>query len=265
MYLGNSDMKEEETYFLPLLPIWEERAKEEGDSALKEKVDKLSTLPSIKLLNNNNNYGFPKGESNIVSHGGYKIILKHCPNGESILSVRDIPSATKDENGRSIPYLVAIVSQTREERDTLGKLYYYILTNYKSTVEVFSKLFKYDAEKNGIAFCLSTLNDWITDVLDNKTQISQKTLEIVCNNDVVVLPNGIGPDLAIKEQQLTKSRLRMVDEDSINISDSEKKKELIEQLLNKKSANGAINEKTLTLVMALLFLGLIIGYLVMSK
>ncbi len=248
MYLGNSEMKEEYTYLLPLVPVWEKRAKDNGDAELLATVEKLKELPSIKLLNRSELFGFPKGESIIVSHGGYKIILKHCPDGECILAVRDILGDSKDENGRAIPYLISIVGQSQEDKESLCWLCYYVMMNFHDTMDVLSKLFKYDVEKNGICFRLSFFSNWIQNALskkeENSTSISYHNVAGIINTrNILVIPEQINVDLALKEQALAKDSVRIIRQECINKKNEGEKAESIEKALSK--SQGAVPDLTL--------------------
>jgi hypothetical protein len=59
MFLGDSNMKTDKTYFLPLLPIWKKKASA-GDSDLAAKVKSLEALTSIKIVTRDESYGLPK-------------------------------------------------------------------------------------------------------------------------------------------------------------------------------------------------------------
>ncbi len=253
MYLGSSGMKEEATYFLPLLPVWEKRARDNGDAELQAKVEELHGLPSIKLLNKSELFGFPNGENIIVSHGGYKILLKHCQSGECILAVRDILGDSKDENGREIPYLISIVGQSQEDKDSLCRLCYHIMMNYRDTMDAFSKLFKYDVEKNGIRFDLSFFNSWIQEILGRKgtSGISasyESVSDIFNSKNILVIPDHIDIELVLREQALRKDSVRTVRQECINKMDAGEKAESIKKTLSRGNGTDLIQPSNRKLI-----------------
>lgn len=207
MFLGTSEMQEKETYFLPLLPIWQKKAEENNDEELAKKVDNLMSLPSIKILNKNELYGFPKEANNVITHGAYKIIYYQTKSGEYILSIRDIEGSEKDDVGRAIPFLIAIVGESNNDKSVLDRLYSYMATNLNPTTEFMSQLFKYDWEKNGICFRLKDFTEWIKEVVKTSsntinTRKKQFVIDIANNNAFVVIPSGLNINIAIKEQNL---------------------------------------------------------------
>ncbi len=205
MYLGNLEMKETETYFLPLLPVWKKKAIDNNDNELSAKVNYLESLPSIKILKNDDVYGFPKECGNVISHGAYKVIYYGVQSGEYVLAIRDIAGMAKDETGRSIPFLIAIVG---DDKTILDKICSYIIGNMDSTEKFLSKMFRYDADKNGICFCLQDFNKWIE-------EISAKTLalsKVDVSNDkaFVLIPDGLNKNIAVKEQSLQNRKVKAV-------------------------------------------------------
>lgn len=230
MYLGNSEMKETETYFLPLLPVWEKRAKDKNDEELLEKVRSLVTLPSIKILKRDELYGYPVEANNVISHGAYKIIYYGLKTGEYILSIRDLEGEEKDDVGRSIPFLIAIVGESAEDKVVLDKLCSYMVNNLDSTNEFMSQLFKYDWQKNGKYFRLLDFTKWIEDVVkDASDKIYTSKLEYVVDmsNDkaFVLIPDGLNKEIAVKEQLLQDKKVYGIFEKDVRVEDDGEEEE----------------------------------------
>lgn len=208
MYLGNSEMKEKDVFFLPLLALWEKRAATNHDSELMEKVKTLAALPSIKILNQQETYGLPARADRIFSHGGYKVIYVAYKSGESILAVRNIEGSEKDESGRTIPFLLAIAGTTANDKKTLGKLAAYIAANLQTASKQFASLFEYDPEKNGICFHLSALNAWVQQISNSAVS----SILTICGEYAidprltdaawVIVPEGLNRKVAVEEQKL---------------------------------------------------------------
>lgn len=74
-------------------------------------------------------------------------------------------------------------------------------TNIATTTTFFSKLFAYDAEKNGICFHLQDLNKWISDIDTGKINI-ESAVDILQDEAFVVIPGGLDIDICVKEQGL---------------------------------------------------------------
>ena len=121
MFLGDSSMNAKETYYLPLLAIWKKKAAS-GDTDAESKVKSIADLPKIQLLSSKDSLGLPKEAELMFSHGGYKVISTIGSNGESILAIRDIESDSKDESGRTIPFLLVIVGTTANDAKILEKV-----------------------------------------------------------------------------------------------------------------------------------------------
>lgn len=205
MYLGNSDMKDKETFFIPLLPVWKKKAIDNNDDELAARVNHLESLPSIKILKNDNGYGFPKESGNVISHGAYKVIYYGVQSDEYVLAIRDIAGMAKDEAGRSIPFLVAIVG---DDKAGMDKICSYMIANMESTENFLSKMFRYDADKNGICFCLQDFNKWIEEI-STKTEALSK-IDVSKDKAFVLIPDGLNKNIAVKEQSLQNRKVKAV-------------------------------------------------------
>ena len=208
MYLGNDKMEEKDVFFLPLLTVWKKRAESNHDDALREKVETLSTLPSIKLMNQSESYDLPAEADRVFSHGGYKVMYVAYQSGKSLLAIRDIEGKEKDETGRAIPFLIAIAGTEPDDRQMLGRLAAYMASNLKTTEQKLSSLFEYDPDKNGLCFHLGALNDWVR----KKAESSSTAIETTDgdrkidpgqdNTAWIIVPEGLNPKLSVEEQGL---------------------------------------------------------------
>lgn len=206
MFLGNSAMEEKDTFFLPLLPVMKKKLIDKPDEELAAKIQYLESLPQIKILRNDRLYDFPVEANNVISHGGYKIIYYQPVAGRYVLSIRDIDGDSKDETGRTIPFLLAMVGDSESDKYILNKLFTYMATNIATTTTFFSKLFAYDAEKNGICFHLQDLNKWISDIDTGKINI-ESAVDILQDEAFVVIPGGLDIDICVKEQGLQNKKV----------------------------------------------------------
>lgn len=153
MYLGDSSIKSDYTYFLPLLPVWRKAAKPE----YADKVKLADGLNLIEIVSRTETFGFPVEVKNLFSHGGYRMIYRTLGNGDTCLAVRDIVNGTKDEENRDTPYTILIVAGGSD----VPKLDAFAIRALESPSEVYqtlAALFAYDHNVNGISFAIGCLN-----------------------------------------------------------------------------------------------------------
>ena len=238
MFLGNAGMKEKDVFFLPLLAVWKKRAESNHDDVLMEKVQKLSVLPSIRLLNQSESYGLPAEADRVFSHGGYKVMYVAYKSGETLLAIRDIEGEEKDEAGRAIPFLVALAGTTPDDRRMLGKLAAYMATDMATTERVFSGLFEYDPEKNGLCFHLGALNDWVRKTAESSSSViltlhSEHKIDIEQDNAAwIIVPNGLDLKLAMEEQGLQTMKVTGISlEEILPLDDSRRMQVLVKSIL----------------------------------
>lgn len=234
MYLGNTDMKGiERTYYLPLLPNMKLKA-EKGDTAMQEKVAQLSILPKIEILSPINRYGLPKSVDKITTHGGYQMIYTHLEGDKYIIVVRDIQGAGKDENGRSIPFLISIMCDSASDLPVMNKVAAYFASNNQTIQDKLVYLLHYDAQVNGLCFELSQATDWINS-LDKSPTIEiagNRVRDIKAskgNVALLVTSSGINKDYIIKELSISTSIQEYISSDWLIPSDNPQKAEAIRE------------------------------------
>lgn len=205
-FLGDSECNEEVTFYFPLLSVLEERAQNDSEAA-KQVVD-LKSLPEIKQLSTENPCGLPSSANVLFSHAGYKLIYKHLEGDKYALAIRDISQNSKDETGRTIPFLFVIVGDSADIH-TLDVLAAYMACNIKQVEKNFSQLLYMDMEKNGLRFELAKLNKWIKEIVKQSPSTAIPTISgglriHAAQNKValVLLPSGIVTAKAISEQKL---------------------------------------------------------------
>lgn len=234
MFLGDSTMSYESTFFLPLLPVWKKKA-EAGNVSLAEKIESLEKLPKIKILTVDSNYGLPKSAFTLISHAGYKVYLSKLSSGESIFAIRDIDSNSKDESGRSIPFLLLVVGDTDSDRIVLEKMAAYAVSHIDDISRKISNLFSYNPTVNGVEFSLHALNGLIKDISDkNNNTFMTLTKDIVVDlkkNEVALfaIPEGLDKTIAIREQNLKGKNVNFVMmEEIIPLDNQTKMKSMLE-------------------------------------
>ena len=161
MYLGSSAMTDvAQTYYLPLLPSMKQKA-DSGDNAIQEKVAKLEALAKIELLTKDCRYGLPSSADKLITHSGYKVIYMHLESNKHIVVLRDIQGKGTDENGRVIPFLLAIMCDDASDLPTMDKLATYLTSNTQAAENKFVEILHYDVNTNGLCFELKTICEWI--------------------------------------------------------------------------------------------------------
>lgn len=233
--LGDNESKDEATYYFPLLPVLEERAK--NDTEIAKQVDELKRLPQISQLSANSTCGLPDSARVLFSHAGYKIIYKHIEGDKYALALRDIPNNSKDEAGRSIPFLFVIIGDTNADVRILDVLATYMASNIRTVESLLTRFMYMDMEKNGLRFELAKFNAWITTTVckyqSNILPCVSGVVKIhVYRNKValLVLPNGISIERAVLEQKInTEDIVAMNETEIISKEDPDK---LMEQLMS---------------------------------
>ena len=208
-YLGSDADKFEATYYIPLLPIWEKRAEEKNDAALKQKTEQLRELPSIKIIDEADSYGMPSAGNILFSHGGYKLIYEHLEGDVYALSVRDIEGNDKDETGRDTPFLFIVTADTPEDTQKLNKLAAYAANNLATFSKTISSSIGFDVEKNGLRFDLAALNARFDKIIAKQTicdvTTAEKEITILAKKNSVqllIIPDGITEQTTIAELKL---------------------------------------------------------------
>lgn len=268
MFLGDSSMKADKTYFLPLLPVWKKKALT-GDKELAKKVEVLETLPLIKIVTKDDSHGLPQNAKALFSHGGYKVMLTSSNTGETIFAIRDIESSSKDETGRTIPFLLVIVGTSEIDKVLLEKVAAYASSHLDSFSKKISSLFSYDSEKNGLAFALSTLTAYINKIaeqsnnslltMDGEVLLESKRADV----PLLILPEGIDKSLAIQEQGLSGKRVNIVNLlDVIPLDNHERLIAILKGRKNRATTGLFSDKRVLYLLGGAAFLGFLLGYFI---
>ncbi len=164
MYLGNSGMTEvAQTYYLPLLPGIKQKA-DGGDKAMQEKFEVLDTLTKIRLLTKDCRFGLPVAADSLITHSGYKIIYMHLESDKHIIVLRDIQGKGEDENGRVIPFLLAIMCDEASDVPLMDRLASYLTCNTQTAENKFVSFLHYDVNANGLCFELKAICEWIMSI-----------------------------------------------------------------------------------------------------
>ena len=265
MFLGDSSMNAKETYYLPLLAIWKKKAAS-GDKDAEAKISSIDSLAKIQLLSSQKSFGLPQEAETMFSHGGYKVVYTVGTNGESVFAIRDIESDSKDESGRTIPFLLIIVGTTEQDAKILEKVAAYASSRLESFSRELSRLFYYNAEINGVVFKLSSINSIVKNISEegnNNLFTIEGVHTIESRRGVVsllVLPEGISKEMAITELNLKGKTVKTVSISHILPLDNQKK--LVATLRGLKDVKNSIytDKRVHYLVGGAIVLGFIVGY-----
>lgn len=266
MYLGDSSMNAPETYYLPLLAIWKKKASS-GDADAESKIKSVENLAKIQLLSSKENLGLPQEAETMFSHGGYKVLYTVGANGESIFAIRDIESESKDESGRTIPFLMVVVGNTEKDAKILEKIATYASSHLESFSKELATLFYYNADINGVVFKLSTINSIVKKISDdgNNNLLAIDGVHTIESKkglvSLLVLPEGISKEMAISEQNLKGKTVQAVSINQILPLDNQKK--LVAAIRGIKEVKSSIyaDRRVQYLVGGAIVLGFIFGYI----
>lgn len=265
MFLGDSSMNAKETYYLPLLAIWKKKAAS-GDKDAESKLKSIEGLTKIQLLNSNDCCGLPQEAEPMFSHGGYKVVYTTGANGESIFAIRDIESESKDESGRTLPFLLVIAGTTDKDAKILEKVAAYASSRLESFSSELSRLFYYNAEINGVVFNLSAINSIVTNISEegNNNLLTTEGVHTIESKrglvSLLVLPEGISKEMAVSELNLHGKTVRAVSINQILPFDNQKK--LVATLRGLKDVKNSIDtdKRVHYLIGGAFVLGFIVGY-----
>lgn len=232
--LGSSQSGVEATYYLPLLPVLEERAKD--DVEVSEKLYTLKNLPRIQQLSATETCYLPISARTMFSHAGYKLIYRYLEGNYYALALRDISDKNKDEQGRTAPFMFVITGDSTEDLKKLDTLATYFASNIISVENVLSKHLYMDIEKNGLKFEVEKFNEWIRTIIKDNPSSTLPTMKGKINIKAVknsvgllVIPEGISEQKTITEQKLENMTITSVKE--IEILSKEDPERLVKQML----------------------------------
>lgn len=268
--LGDSESKDESTYYFSLLPILEERAKNDREAA--KQVEELKALPEIKQLSADNAYGLPASAKILFSHAGYKLIYKHLEADKYALAIRDISPKTKDETGRCIPFLFVIIGDSNTDIHILDILATYMACNLMQVENFLSQILYMDMKKNGLRFDLAKLNKWIKDVINTCPSVMLPCIsggiKIHAHRNSVallLLPNGVSKEKAISEQKIEANQIITVPQSEvISKEDPEKLVDLLLNVSKQLREEKKLNEKMKKGIIAAGIGGFLFGSLIAS-
>lgn len=234
LFLGSNQSDVEATYYLPLLPILEERAHDDEDAS--KIFDSLKGLPKIQQLSADEPFNLPLSARTMFSHAGYKVIYRHLEGDCYALAIRDVPDKNKDEQGRSIPFMFLITGDNIEDIISLNILATYFASHIKSVETFLSQSLHMDIETNGLKFEIAKVNDWIKTII----RISPSSLLPTMKGGIpikaeqgcvalLVTQEGISVQKAITEQKLENMNISSVQE--IEILSKEEPERLVRQML----------------------------------
>lgn len=204
MYLANSEMPVEYTYFLPLLPIWQSAMKLRPKDA--ERLVKSKTLTMIQLITSEQDWGFPKESELFFSHGAYRAIYRSLDTGGSCLGLAGLDNGEHDEFGRAIPFCMVITAD-RNDTDRLDALALRCIKEPKEMWKALGGLLGYSPEMNGLKFNLNAANSIIKTTFEENTDSLEHHPGKI---NYLLVPVLSDLNKALIEQQLNRSFIDFV-------------------------------------------------------
>lgn len=218
MYLGNSEMNEEYTYYSPFYSQWKNNTlPDKFVNRMKEQLAYLDKQPHIKILTATDE-DLPKDAGKFVSHSGFKLACYTLNNGSTTIALKDLNGCEKDENERSIPFMLQLLSDDAETQIALAD---YIRTHLETEEKFFANLFEYNANYNCLQFNIAKLNAWIKDAIENKIHVV-KDISATRRLHMLVLSKGVTKEYVLSELDvLLKDTNKIYNIAGINIYNSE--------------------------------------------
>ena len=211
MYLGTFDADVDVKYFIPLYKVYEQRlAENPNDKKSEDKITLWSSLVQIKELNEKSSEAYPQDASIVISHSGYKIILKQLQNGTTLLAVRDIPGHA-DEFNRPSPFAVMLIGDGKQDYTQLCILADYLKNKENlSLFETFcSGVFEHDIKVNALQFHFREFVSEVKDII-SKHEIKEEKFINDRKVKLIVVPETLKAIDAIREQGLTKYDIELL-------------------------------------------------------
>lgn len=205
MYLGNQSMTDcESTYYLPLLQIMEDEAKEKDDANLNAKLELLKKLTQIKIVSTDDYIGLPPKAISIITKGCYKLIYTHLEDERYGIILHDVHNEVRDEVGRAIPFMVMFMCDSEMDLPKMNKLATFLASNLKTASVELGKFFCYDPQVNGLRFEVRKMNQWLHSILVNESTIllhaNGKPIEVSATSNnlgLLVVRRGISVNNAL--------------------------------------------------------------------
>lgn len=195
MYLGNSEMEEECTYYSPFYSQWKNNTLSESlVNRMKEQLEELDKHTHIKILSALDE-DLPKDASRFVSHSGFKLACCTLSNGATTIALKDLNGSAKDENERCIPFMFQLLSDDTNKQIAVAD---YIRTHLETEEEFLASLFEYNVNYNCLQFNLAKLNVWIKAVIENKLNVNN-VYSVTHGLHILVLSNGVSKEYAVSE------------------------------------------------------------------
>ena len=211
MYLGTFDEDVDVKYFIPLYKVYEQRlAENPNDKKSEDKITLWSSLVQIKELNEKSSEAYPQDASIVISHSGYKIILKQLQNGTTLLAVRDIPGHA-DEFNRPSPFAVMLIGDGKQDYTQLCILADYLKNKENlSLFETFcSGVFEHDIKVNALQCHFREFVSEVKDII-SKHEIREERFINDRKVKLIVVPETLKAIDAIREQGLTKYDIELL-------------------------------------------------------
>lgn len=211
MYLGTFDEDVDVKYFIPLYKVYEKRlAENPNDKKSADKITLWSSLVQIKELNENSSEAYPQDASIVISHSGYKVMLKQLQNGTTLLAVRDIPGHA-DEFNRPSSFAVMLIGDGKQEYKNLCIFADYLKNKENlSLFETFcSGVFEHDIKVNALQFHFKEFVSEVKDII-SKHEIKEEKFINDRKVKLIVVPETLKAIDAIREQGLTKYDIELL-------------------------------------------------------
>lgn len=185
-------------------------AENPNDKKSADKITLWSSLVQIKELNENSSEAYPQDASIVISHSGYKVMLKQLQNGTTLLAVRDIPGHA-DEFNRPSPFAVMLIGDSEQEYKHLCILADYLKNKENLALfETFcSGVFEHDIKVNALQFHFREFVSEVKNII-SKHEIKEEKFINDRKVKLIIVPETLKAIDAIREQGLAKYDIELL-------------------------------------------------------
>ena len=214
-FLGDTENKEEFTYYFPLISFLEDEAR--NNETVTARVEELKALPRIEPLSEDNTFGLSESAQPLFKGDGFELIYKHLSGDLHALAFGSLSNNAKDDMGKPIPFQFIITGEGKKDLQALDVLAAYAANNLKKVQGVIAGFIGMNYERNGLEFSLARCNAWIAETL--KEQKVNDVLTIEGSEEakaeegavaLLVLPQGWTKQDAMAKQELVGKRVNYV-------------------------------------------------------
>lgn len=164
---------------------------------------------SLREITTEDYLDLPQSAIYYCSHYGWKVVYRVLPERKLMLAVLNIPSKTKDDSGRKIPFSMLFIG-TRDDFDVMNKLAIVVADNLSGFEQFVGDLFLYDPEGK-LYFDSDRLDTFVANLKTLSIPDSSSELSKVLREGILLIFEGSSLKSSLKEfeEQFSRELLDM--------------------------------------------------------